>query len=305
VTDPGSDWLSLMRNGDFAAAWKVSDSILAQPAGAPSWHLPRHQRWVWDGRPLEGRKVTIACFRGLGDTLMFIRYVPLVRAIASEVIVYAQASLIPLLRSIPLLPSIGAVEYRPLTDDEPEELTVELMELPHVFRTTLDTVPRDVPYLHAEPAAMSRDPGDRRLHVGIVWRSGDWDPRRDIPRERMESIAGPGVVLHPLQKENVDTPLATARIMRTLDLVATIDSMTAHLAGALGVPVWTLLHADPDWRWMLGRDDSPWYPTMRLFRQAEAGEWEPVLTDVGQRLLRYNAGLNARRNARQEMDGNT
>jgi hypothetical protein len=264
-----------MRSGDFASAWQISDRVLEEHAGTPSWHLPRHQRWVWDGRPLEGRKVTIACFRGLGDTLMFIRYVPLVRAIAEHVVVYAQASLIPLLRSI------EGVEYRELTDDEPEDLTIELMEVPHVFRSTLDDIPREVPYLHVEPAELERD-GD--LHVGVVWRSGDWDPRRDVPRELIETLAMPGVVLHPLQKENVPTPLATARLMRALDLVVTIDSMTAHLAGALGVPVWTLLHADPDWRWMLGRDDSPWYPTMRLFRQALAGEWEPVLDRVRREL---------------------
>lgn len=268
-----------MSRGDFEAAWRISDRVLREHAGAPSWHLPRHQRWVWDGRPLDGRDVTIACFRGLGDTLMFIRYVPLVRAIARRVVVYAQESLLPLLR-----PSIGGVEWRVLTDDEPENLTVELMELPHVFRTTLATIPREVPYLRVEPADVDRADGAR--HVGVVWRSGDWDPRRDVPRELLASLAVPGVVLHPLQKEHVDTPLATARLMRALDLVITIDSMSAHLAGALGVPVWTLLHAEPDWRWMRERDDSPWYPTMRLFRQERAGEWEPVIGRVRAELPR-------------------
>lgn len=285
-----------MLAGDFEAAWQSSDRVLAERAGAPSWHLPRHERWAWDGRPLDGRDVTIACFRGLGDTLMFLRYVPLVRAIARRVVVYAQESLLPLLEA-----SIGGVAWRVLTDDEPENLTVELMELPHLFRTTLATIPRQVPYLHAEPAQIDRADGAR--HIGVVCRSGDWDSRRDVPRELMESLAVPGVVLHPLQKEDVDTPLATARLMRALDLVVTIDSMTAHLAGALGVPVWTLLHADPDWRWMRGRADSPWYPTMRLFRQERAGEWAPVIDRVRAELLRslsYNAPLNAR----EKMDGN-
>jgi hypothetical protein len=287
-----------MRRGDFAAAWRVSDEILRGHAGAPSWHLPRHQRWVWDGTPLADREVTIASFRGLGDTLMFIRYVPLVRAIASRVVVYAQPSLLP------LLPSIDGVDYRELTDDEPEALTIELMELPHAFRTTLGTIPRDVPYLdvpEANGALAAREVDDARLHVGIVWRSGDWDSRRDVPRELLESIAAADVVLHPLQKENVDTPLATARLMRALDLIITIDSMPAHLAGALALPVWTLLQQDADWRWMADRGDSPWYPTMRLFRQRSAGAWEPVIARVRHDLLRYNAPLNRQR----KMDGNT
>jgi hypothetical protein len=166
------------------------------------------------------------------------------------------------------------------------------MELAHVFRSTLDTLPAEVPYLHADPAPIERD---GRLHVGIVWRAGDWDDRRSIPFPLLAPLAGiPGVVLHVLQRgtgrdeydegfgidSGSDDVTECARVMRALDLVVTVDSMPAHLAGALGVPVWTLLHADPDWRWMEGREDSPWYPTMRLLRQATAGEWEPVIARV-------------------------
>ncbi|HEX2079968.1 MAG TPA: glycosyltransferase family 9 protein [Longimicrobium sp.] len=292
--DAGAAWMRHMRAGEWEAAWRVSDRVLASRAGEPCWHLPRHEQWVWDGTPLDGKRVLVRCYHGLGDTLQFIRYAPLVKRIAAEVAVWAQPALLPLLRTargidrlLPLHEGHVAFEY---------DADVEVMELPHVFRTTPDTVPADVPYLHADPAPL-RTSGT--LAVGIAWKAGDWDERRNVPYPLLAPLAEiPGVELHVLQRgsglaerepgfgvlSGSDDPLEAARVMRALDLVVSVDSMPAHLAGALGVPVWTLLHADPDWRWMLGRDDSPWYPTMRLFRQARAGEWEPVLARVAEEL---------------------
>ena len=287
--DPGARWMAAMRRGDFAAAWRASDEVLRARASVPCWHLPRHEQWAWDGTPLDGRRVLIRCYHGLGDTLQFIRYAPLVHEIAAEVTVWAQPALIPLLRT-----ARGIDRLLPLHDGSCEagyDVDVEVMELAHVFRSTVDTLPAEVPYLHADPAPLERD---GRLHVGIVWRAGDWDDRRSIPFPLLAPLAEvPGVVLHVLQRgvgredaagfgvdSGSDDVAECARVMRALDLVVTVDSMTAHLAGALGVPAWTLLHADPDWRWMQGREDSPWYPTMRLLRQPSAGEWAPVIARV-------------------------
>ena len=292
--DVGAAWMRHMRAGEWEAAWRVSDGVLAARAGEPCWHLPRHEQWVWDGTPLEGRRVLIRCYHGLGDTLQFIRYAALVKRIAAEVTVWAQPGLIPLLRT-----ARGIDRLLPLPDGEAGidyEVDVEVMELPHVFRTTTDTVPADVPYLHVNPAPIETN---GTLSVGIAWKAGEWDERRNVPYALLAPLARvPGVELHVLQRgsglaerepgfgvlSGSDDPLQAARVMRALDLVVSIDSMPAHLAGALGVPTWTLLHADPDWRWMQDRDDTPWYPTMRLFRQARAGEWEPVIARVAEDL---------------------
>jgi hypothetical protein len=276
-------WLSLMRRGEFADAWNISDASLRDRAGKTCWHLPRHEQWVWNGTPLTNKRVLIRCYHGLGDTLQFIRYVPMVRRIAKHVTVWAQPSLLPLLEGDVLPLHDGTVDCEYDTD-------VEIMELAHVFRTTIDSIPNDVPYIHVIPANIDRD---RRLAVGIVWRSGEWDERRNVPFRLIESLADiDGVKLFSLQRDpdyysdritlldGADDPLTTAQLMRAMDLVITIDSMPAHLAGALGVPTWTLLPADADWRWMEDRDDSPWYPTMRLFRQQRSDDWTPVVERV-------------------------
>jgi hypothetical protein len=288
--DVSDVWMRHMRRGDFAAAWEISDRVLRQRGEVSSRDLPRHLQSVWDGEPLDGKRVLVRCYHGLGDTIHFIRYVPLVKAVAAEVIVWAQPELLPLLRGVR-----GIDRLLPLHHGKPEagyDIDVEIMELPHVFRTTLQTLPAEIPYLHVQPA---RIPDDAQPAVGIVWRAGDWDERRSIPFPLLAPLARvPGIALHVLQRgsglaerpagfgivSGTDDVLQAARVMRALDLVISVDSMPAHLAGALGVPVWNLLHAEADWRWMEGRTDSPWYPTMRLFRQEQPGEWEPVISRV-------------------------
>jgi hypothetical protein len=289
-----NDWWHHMVRGEFADAWRVSDAILRQRRGEPCWHLPRHEQYVWDGRPLHGARVLVRCYHGLGDTIQFIRYAPLVQRIAREVIVWAQPALVPLLRG-----ARAVDRLLPLHDGTPNcdfDVDVESMELAHVFRTTIDTIPRDVPYLHAPPLDVAAlRPDASRIRVGIFWRVGDWDDRRSVPYSLLPKLADiSGVDLYMVARDHEcaagtipvtalpypDDIYGTARIMRTLDLVITADSMPAHLAGALGVPTWTLLHARPDWRWMQDRDDSPWYPTMRLFRQQRAGDWDAVIDRV-------------------------
>jgi hypothetical protein len=289
----------MMRRGDFAGTWEVMDAM-RRDAGAVYAHAPARGQWVWNGVPLAGRRVLIRCGRGLGDTLHFIRYAPLVRAAAVHVIVSAQPALLPLLRTM------TGIEFVSLNDDVRQsayDVDVDVMELAYLFRTTIETIPRDVPYLHVAPASIERD---GRLAVGVVWRGRDWTTQRDVPFELIESLADvPGVSLISLQREpdrfserialvrGADEPLTTAQLMRAMDLVVTIDSMPAHLAGALGVRTWTLLQADADWRWIDGRDDSPWYPTMRLFRQERAGEWLPVIDRLRAELAAAAAVHNA------------
>ncbi|MGG5822613.1 hypothetical protein [Falsiroseomonas sp. HW251] len=281
--DPGARWMALMRRGAWDEAWALSDEAL----GPRDWTLPRHLQAVWDGSPLAGRRVLVRCYHGLGDTIQFIRLVAPLQAIAKDVTVWAQPALIPLLATMRKAPRL-----LPLHDGTPEaeyDVDIELMELAHALRITPTTLPSRVPYLHP-PAPPARDKD--ALEVGLVWRAGDWGIRRSIPFDLLRPLAGiPGVRFNILQRgpgveecapgvgvpSGSDDPLAAATLMRGLDLVVSIDSFPAHLAGALGVPVLLLLTEPADWRWMEGRDDSPWYPTMRLLRQERPGDWSVPL----------------------------
>ena len=281
-------WMHHMRRGTFEEAWQKSDTDLKSRAGKPCWHLPRHFQYIWDGSSLAGKRVLVRCYHGLGDTIQFIRYMPLVKAIAVEVFVWAQLPLLPLLKTVP-----GIDQLLPLHDGTPEaeyDVDVEIMELPHIFRTTLATIPAVVPYLHVEPQLLTLP--KEKLAIGLVWKAGDWDERRSIPFASLAPLAAlQGIQLYILQADAKKAGwqeefgvypgefnlFEYARMVRSLDLMITVDSMPAHLAGALGVPVWTLLHAEADWRWMENRNDSPWYPTMRLFRQEHSGDWASVI----------------------------
>ena len=283
-------WTEAMRRGDFAAAWSISDAYLQRRSLEDHKKVPRHFQTIWDGRAVRGKQVLVRCYHGLGDTIHFIRYAPLLRNESKEVIVWAQPSLIPLLRTVN-----GIDRLLPLHDGSPDveyDVDVEVTELPYVFRTTLASIPADVPYVHVEPLLL-RD--DAEFRVGLIWESGDWDTSRSIPFSQIQRLAQlPGIDWHILQRDassagwdgkfgkisGGDNPLDDARVMCALDLVISVDTMTAHLAGALGQRIWTLLPFDADWRWMLDRTDSPWYPTMRLFRQKEKGCWDDVIDEV-------------------------
>jgi hypothetical protein len=302
--DESTQWMERMRKGDFAAAWRINDLLLRRGAGMPCTELPRHLQPIWNGAPLKGRRVLVRCYHGLGDTIQFIRYIAVLKAIAANVTVWAQATLISLLRTVREIDQI-----LPLHDGTPDchyDVDVELMELPYIFRTTLESLPATVPYIKVDAVSLC----DEEVKVGVVWNGGDWDLRRNVPFSVMTSLAElQGVSFYALQKgasrcesherfkkilpEQADA-LTTARIMRALDLVISIDSMPAHLAGALALPTWTLLQKDADWRWMNDRDDSPWYPTMRLFRQRRSGDWQQVLNEVKHDLARFIEGKTTR-----------
>ena len=178
---------------------------------------------------------------------------------------------------------------------------VEIVELPRIFRTKLETIPNHIPYLDI-PCAPVIAPyrGARPLRVGVVWASSSYNPARSVPFEDMARLFDVSCAsffslqageereqLKRLSQKKIrdlqTDPAcvwATAEKLKTLDLVITVDTMMAHLAGAMGRPVWTLLPFQCDWRWMMAREDSPWYPTMRLFRQPRPGDWQSVIERV-------------------------
>ena len=289
-----------MLDGDFERAWVISDAVMRARAGRSCAELPNHLRWLWDGTPLAGRNVLVRCWHGLGDTLQFIRFVPQLAAVAHSVAVEAQPALLPLLRSV-----CGGCSLHPLGAAVPAcEVAVESMELPHALRITLGDLPGRIPYLEPPPDTTRGIPGDRsgsgRLRVGLVWGGGGWRRERSVPPALLLPLTRLPIELFALQLgPALQDPRAgrlveairggipagaticeTAEAIRALDLVVSIDTMVAHLAGALGRPVWTMLDADADWRWMRRRNDSPWYPRMRLFRQPRPDAWEAVVEEV-------------------------
>ncbi len=291
-----------MLTGEFELAWRESDAIANRGQPDPNR--------FWDGRPFTGRKVLLRCLHGLGDTLQFVRYAHLIRQQARWLAIEGQPRLKLLLKEAGLADCV-------MTWGEPEppwDQQMEVMELPRIFRTTLDTIPNRVPYITlnagssndgtvaVEPSGPPNSPSPT-LRVGLVWASSTYNPARSVPIQCASALFDtPGVVFFSLQAgiesaeiepwaERVpclDDPstcvLGTAKSLAQVDLVITVDTMMAHLAGAMGKPVWTLLPYECDWRWMVGREDSPWYPTMRLFRQREPGVWNPVIARVRREL---------------------
>jgi hypothetical protein len=213
-----------MRRGEFELAWQISDSVLRERLSIPSNYRPRKTKSLWTGTPLAGKRVSIHCHHGLGDTIQFIRHAPLLQAKTAELTVWAQSTLITLLQTVRGIDRILPLHRR--TPDGEHDVEVEVMELPYIFRTTLETIPAAVPYIEVDAAPMVQE----NLVVGIAWRGGYWDRRRDIPFSLIRNLAEiPGVTFYVLQKYPGNNEchdrfkryhsdaLTTARIMRGLD----------------------------------------------------------------------------------------
>jgi tetratricopeptide (TPR) repeat protein len=269
-------------------------------------HAKRCPRW--DGGPLEGRTILLFPEQGLGDTLQFIRYAPLVQAKGGTVVFECPRVLSSLLRN-----QAGVDHVVPQSSPIPRvDVAAPLLSLPYLFGTTLTTVPANVPYVHADLECVARWAHALRhlggFKVAIAWQGSTkyaGDRQRSVPLQSFAPLADvPGVQLISLQKgvgteqlgstarrfvpldlgrqidEGDDAFVDSAAVMQLADLVITSDTSLAHLAGAMGLPVWLVLHFAGDWRWLRDRDDCPWYPTMRLFRQQEWGDWQSVFQRV-------------------------
>ena len=292
ASDTGAQWVAAMRAGDWEAAWRVNDQVLAtrDPATRDDPTLPYHLRWVWDGTPPDGLSALVRCYHGLGDTVQFARYLPKLRERAARVTLEVQPDLAGLLGAMPGLDQV--VPFQLDAPLPPEPCTLETMELAHVLRLP----PPSAPYL-AAPGTPSHT---RPLRVGLCWQAGGWDPARSVPLALLAPLARlPGVVLVSLQRgpaaEEALAPDAppflnprdrsldaaeTARLIAGLHVVVTVDTVVAHLAGAMGRPGWVLLRRDADWRWPQTADAAPWYPSLRLARQDEEGDWTDPVADV-------------------------
>ncbi len=289
-----SRWDCWMLSGRFERAWAESDRIGA--GGAPD-----PQRF-WDGQSWAGKRVMLRCLHGLGDAIQFIRYAPLLRETCKELTVQTHPQLTTLLEGVAGVDRVttwgpGHVEQRSEWD-----MQIEVTELPRAFRGTLDSLPADVPYVHIPLErvdwAKKQFPVRERFRIGLCWEAGPWDARRSIPLDQFAPIfaAGgrqifslqkgadvkdfqPRWPLYELEKYASDVR-DTAALILNLDLIISVDTVTAHLAGALARPTWVLLPFPADWRWMLGRQDTPWYPTARLFRQSREGDWSAVIAEA-------------------------
>jgi hypothetical protein len=285
-----ADWMAAMRHGDFAAAWAISDAVLAQrdPATRDDPTQPYHRRWVWDGRPFQGQDVLVRCYHGLGDTLQFLRYLPALRRLTAATTLEVQPALLPLLASYPGVDRL--IPFQPAAPHQPAACDLEIMELAHALRLPPQSL--KPPYLHVGPD--QRYPGA----IGLCWQAGGWDQARSIPTPLLAPLLKPALALvslcpapsGPAFRNPAGCPAAieaTAALMAGLRLVITVDTMVAHLAGALGLPTWLLLKYDADWRWGQGPAGSPWYPDMRVFRQDKPGDWRAVIAAVEQEGLLF------------------
>jgi hypothetical protein len=289
-----SSWAEAMRRADLQRAWKISDRSLQEycRSGAIKHEGERHFQRIWRGEKLDGRRVLVRCYHGLGDTIQFVRFTKPLREIAREVVIWVQPELLDLLSGVE-----GVDALYPLHDgtfDASYDIDLEIMELAHVLRVTAELISSRVPYVPAHHSPV-QPVGSLPISVGLLWEAGNWDRRRCVPPRALGLLHEiPGVRLFSLQqgagRAMADMipaqDLATsdlkslAEIIMSLDLILTIDTMVAHLAGALGAQVWTMLHFDCDWRWPKSGRKSIWYPTMRLFHQPAAGDWDGLLKQV-------------------------
>jgi hypothetical protein len=294
-----SEWAAAMRSADLQRAWEISDRSLREycKSSVQKHAGERHLQRIWRGEDLRNRRVLVRCYHGLGDTIQFIRFAKPLRANAREVIVWCQPELLELLGKVD-----GVDRVYPLHDGTPDfsyDVDIEVMELAHALRVTPKVVSERIPYFSnrilKQPTSGSTD------SIGLVWEVGNWDRHRCVPAQELGRLGTiPGIDLFSLQQgpgrgsaavipaKDIATPdidtLATT--IMSLDLVITVDTMVAHLAGALGAPVWTMLHADCDWRWPETGRSSMWYPTMKLFHQPRRGDWKGVIDSIADELNR-------------------
>jgi hypothetical protein len=296
--------LNLLLQSRFEEGWKLYEHRwgAVEKLRKSQRHFPQP---LWLGQQsLDGKTILIHAEQGLGDTLQFCRYLPMVKKLGARVIFEVFAPLMGILAELDGVDEL-VVRSKPLPEFD---YHCPLMSLPLVFKTTLDTIPAATPYLTAQPGRVARWEsrlGQSGFKVGVCWKSSDLIKERSIPLDCLARLSKiPGVRLIGLHKGEGEKELATlpkgvgvealgpdfdsdgafldtAAVIQCCDLVITTDTSVAHLAGALGARTWVMLPFVPDWRWMMEREDSPWYPTTRLFRQSAAGDWQTVVDRMG------------------------
>lgn len=298
--------LALLQLGRWRDGWPLYESRFRRSVAANR----RFDRPRWEGEPLAGKRILLHAEQGFGDTIQFARFVPMVHDLGAKVLLECPPGLVDVVESLD-----GVDDIVPCGTALPDfDVHSALMSLAGVFETGPASVPSDVPYLLPEHRRVqewsdtlrqSVDPG--LLRVGLTW-EGNPDHRQDCDRSLDPGLLEPlakieGVALFNLQRNPRlrpnfellgmsalcnDFPDTAAAILN-LDLVISVDTSIAHMAGALGKPVWTLLAFAADWRWMLDREDTPWYPTMRLFRQPKRGDWASPIATVAEELKKAAA----------------
>ncbi|WP_169717628.1 tetratricopeptide repeat protein [Sporomusa silvacetica] len=269
----------------------------------------------WQGGNFAGKRLLVYDEQGCGDAIQFSRYLPLVKARGGSVQFSTKQALLRLFDNFPGIDELVEHTEAAITRTQ-SDLTVPLMSLPHIFGTTFHTIPANIPYLTADQRCVAAwrtkmNSPAATLRVGLVWAGNQANVSGQIRTCGLQAMSPlaciPGVTFYSLQKgeaaqeahtppscmqlidltADIDDFADTAALIMNLDLVVSVDTAVAHLAGALGKPVWTLLPEAGEWRWLLARTDTPWYPTMRLFRQSAPGDWSGVLTAVAQELRKW------------------
>lgn len=286
--------------GDMARGWPRFEARLGIPGRNAD--RPAHLQPFWRGEPFPGRTLLLTWEQGLGDTLMFLRFAAAARARGGRVVLEVQPPLVELAATcagIDVVVPSGA----PLPAFD---LQAPLLSLPALLGTTLDTLPADIPYLDVPADVPDREAISQlleasadRVRIGLCWAGNPAYPRdrkRSLEPATLAALGAlPHVAWHSFQYEAAGVPPLpglvslgpllkgfpnTACALHGMDLVITVDTVLAHLAGSLGVPTFLLASFIPDWRWMLGRSDSPWYPTLRIYRQQAPGDWDSALAQV-------------------------
>jgi len=304
-----------INNGYPLAHWNLSHVMLLQGRFREAWleyewrwhcpgfttKVPKFDRPQWDGKDIQGKTILVFAEQGFGDTIQFVRYLPLIAAAGGTVIFLCQPELQRLMAGVDGIAHLVS----DWTDLPPFDLQCPLMTLPMVMesRTEAD-LPSTVPYITAPAGGTDPVGDDDAFKIGLVWAGREShlaEAQRSLDVSALEPLLDvSGCHFYALQAGERGAELAaaglagkvsdlgaglsdfadTASIIQSLDLVIGVDTAVVHLAGALNKPVWTMLPRIPDWRWMLDREDSPWYASMRLFRQSERGDWVGVVHDV-------------------------
>jgi Flp pilus assembly protein TadD len=301
--------IAQLMQGNYVDGWQNYEA---------RWHAkqftPNSERFTidrWEGENIQGRKLLVYAEQGFGDTLQFCRYLELLSDKGVEVHFECQRSMLELSRSLRGIKTVIARK-----DSLPEvDYCVPLMSIPHIFGTTLKSVPANVPYLSPSSqkvGSFQAQLNGAALKVGLVW-LGNPDRQDDDMRSCPETALAPILVVDGVQFVSLQVGRTipnslgnlldfgaqcadfddTAAAVSALDLIITVDTAAAHLAGAIGKPVWVMLGHHADWRYLMNREDSPWYPTMRLFRQSSYGDWASLTATIAQQLVQYVYHLNA------------